>query len=155
MRTPAEQGPSASLGYQLWQAGLRWQRVLAAALRPLDLTPTRFAVLGGLYWLTRDGQEPPSQVQLARQACLDPVMTSKIVRTLVEEGLVRRRDDPADSRAYRLTLTAAGRARAARGVEALLAAEGEFFGSLGLDLLRLREAMEAISGAHGPAGADR
>jgi DNA-binding MarR family transcriptional regulator len=151
---PFEPGPTDSVGYQLWQAALRWQRVLGVALRPLDLTPTRFAVLGGLYWLTRDGR-PARQAEVARQAGLDPVMTSKLVRALIEEGLVVRSADPDDSRAFQVTLTAAGSARAAEGVEALLATERDFFGGLGLDPHDLGRMLRRISGLSGPEGGSR
>jgi DNA-binding MarR family transcriptional regulator len=44
--------------------------------------------------------------------------TSQMVQRLVEQGLLQRREDPADRRVKQLTLTAEGRALIDRGIEA-------------------------------------
>jgi hypothetical protein len=59
-----EQGPWGNPGFLLWRATLRWQREVAAALRPLGLTHPQFVVLASTWWLGRHGR-PPSQRELA------------------------------------------------------------------------------------------
>src|SRR5262249_4571528 len=49
--TEGEQAP-LSLGFLLWHATLRWQRLLSAALRPLGLTHVQFVLLAVLWWFT-------------------------------------------------------------------------------------------------------
>ncbi|MFD0573240.1 MarR family winged helix-turn-helix transcriptional regulator [Kitasatospora gansuensis] len=99
--------PGESPGFLLWHATLRWQRGIATALTPLDLTHVQFVLLACTWWLNGQG-EHPSQQALARQAGTDVKMTSQVVRTLEAKGLVEREVDPADSRARRLRVTAAG-----------------------------------------------
>lgn len=108
MTTPPPQGPLASPGYQLWTRALKWTAAVADALRPLGLTHTQFFVLGGIRWLGRTEKRAPNVREVADFASLDRMTTSQVVRTLVDRGLVAREDDPHDSRAWRLSLTARG-----------------------------------------------
>jgi len=74
-------GPSESPGLLLWRTTMRWQRVMTAALAPLDLTHVQFVLLASAMWLGRNG-EPPNQVQLAAQAGTEVKMTSDVVARL-------------------------------------------------------------------------
>jgi DNA-binding MarR family transcriptional regulator len=65
-------------------------------------------VLGSLRWLAKTGGRAPKVREVADHASLDRMMTSQIVRALAARGLIERRDDPSDSRAWRLALTARG-----------------------------------------------
>jgi DNA-binding MarR family transcriptional regulator len=116
-----------SLGFLLWHATLRWQRLLAETLRPLDLTHVQFVLLAVLWWLVHERGERPTQRALAEQAGTDPMMTSQVVRALEGKGLVARRRHPEDSRAIELDLTAAGSRLAVRAIEVVERADREFF----------------------------
>src|SRR6478609_1878760 len=94
MPTAADDSP----GFLLWRATLRWQRAVAAALAPLDLTHVQFVLLACTWWLNQGGEQP-SQARLAEQAGTDVKMTSQVVRSLEAKGLLVRTIDPADSRA--------------------------------------------------------
>ena len=59
--------PGESPGFLLWHTTLRWQRDIAAALAPLDLTHVQFVLLACAWWLNNQG-EHPNQLALARQA---------------------------------------------------------------------------------------
>ncbi|MFJ9521170.1 MarR family winged helix-turn-helix transcriptional regulator [Kitasatospora sp. NPDC101801] len=118
--------PAESPGFLLWHATLRWQRGIAAALAPLDLTHVQFVLLACTWWLNGQG-EHPSQQALARQAGTDVKMTSQVLRTLEAKGLVGREVDPADSRARRLRVTAAGAELAPRAIAAVEQVDTEFF----------------------------
>jgi DNA-binding MarR family transcriptional regulator len=76
--------PIESPGFLLWHATLRWQRGVAAALAPLDLTHVQFVLLACTWWLNRQG-ERPTQVRLASQAGTDIKMTSQVVRSLEKQ----------------------------------------------------------------------
>jgi DNA-binding MarR family transcriptional regulator len=121
--------PSESPGFLLWHATLRWQRGVAAALRPLDLTHVQFVLLACTWWLNDQGEEP-TQVRLAEQAGTDIKMTSQVVRNLEQKGLVEREVDPADTRARRLRATRRGARLAPRAIAVVEAVDTEFFSGL-------------------------
>ncbi|MFD5147917.1 MarR family winged helix-turn-helix transcriptional regulator [Streptomyces sp. NPDC058401] len=118
--------PGESPGFLLWHATLRWQRGIAAALGPLGLTHVQFVLLACAWWLNEHG-EHPNQQALARQAGTDVKMTSQVVRTLEQKGLLAREVDPADTRAKRLRVTAAGAELAPRAIAAVEGVDEEFF----------------------------
>jgi DNA-binding MarR family transcriptional regulator len=120
-------GAPLSSGFLLWHATLRWQRLIAAALKPLDLTHVQFVLLAVLWWFVTVRKERPSQRLLAEQAGTDPMMTSQVLRALERKGLIVREANPADSRARRLGLTAKGRRLARRAIDVVEAADEEFF----------------------------
>lgn len=119
-------GPSESPGLLLWRTTMRWQRVMTAALAPLDLTHVQFVLLASAMWLGRDG-EPPNQVQLAAQAGTEVKMTSDVVARLEAKGLIAREADPRDSRAKVIRVTPTGAAAAQRAIVAVEAADAAFF----------------------------
>jgi DNA-binding MarR family transcriptional regulator len=122
--TPLE--PAQSPGFLLWHATLRWQRAIAAALEPLDLTHVQFVLLACAWWLNDHGEEP-NQLRLARQAGTDVKMTSQVVRSLERKGLLARTIDPADTRARRLKVTPRGAELAPRAIAAVERVDSEFF----------------------------
>ncbi|MDJ0379903.1 MarR family transcriptional regulator [Streptomyces sp. G-G2] len=124
--------PGESPGFLLWHATLRWQRGIAAALAPLDLTHVQFVLLACTWWM--NGQdERPNQLALARQAGTDVKMTSQVLRTLEGKGLIAREVDPADTRAKRLHVTALGAELAPRAIAAVEAVDARFFQPVPLD----------------------
>ncbi len=119
-------GPAHSPGFWLWHATLRWQRAVAAALGPLDLTHAQFVLLSCAWWLNDHGQVP-NQLDLARQAGTDVKMTSQLVRKLEAKGLLERTPDERDSRSRRLRTTEAGNRLALRAIEAVERVDARFF----------------------------
>ena len=119
-------GPSESPGLLLWRTTMRWQRVMTAALAPLDLTHVQFVLLASAMWLGRNG-EPPNQVQLAAQAGTEVKMTSDVVARLEAKGLIAREADPRDSRAKVIRVTPTGAAAAQRAIVAVETADAAFF----------------------------
>jgi DNA-binding MarR family transcriptional regulator len=118
--------PESSPGFLLWHVTLRWQRQVATALAPLDLTHVQFVLLACTWWLNRDGTRP-TQVAVARQAATDVKMTSQVIRTLEAKGLVTREVDPADTRARRLSVTERGRRLAERAIAVVESVDASFF----------------------------
>ena len=125
----AEKGPLMSPGYHLWHASLRWTQEVARALQPLGLTHTQFFLLGAVGWLTKSSGEAPKQREVAEFAKLDKVMTSQVTRALEADGFIAREDDPSDSRAWRLSLTAKGKKAVQDAAALVLGVDAEVFGS--------------------------
>ncbi|MFF9004244.1 MarR family winged helix-turn-helix transcriptional regulator [Streptomyces goshikiensis] len=118
--------PGESPGFLLWHVTLRWQRDIAAALTPLDLTHVQFVLLACTWWLNGQG-ERPNQLAVARQAGTDVKMTSQVLRTLEKKGLIEREVDPADTRAKRLRVTALGAELAPQAIAAVEEVDARFF----------------------------
>jgi DNA-binding MarR family transcriptional regulator len=119
-------GPAASRGFLLWHVTLAWQRAVAAALAPLELTHVQFVLLACAWWLEEQGCTP-NQLQLAGQAGTDVKMTSQVVRGLEAKGLIERTVDPADTRARRLRPTREGARLARRAIVAVEDVDARFF----------------------------
>jgi DNA-binding MarR family transcriptional regulator len=79
-------------------------RRLNALARGSGLTPSQLSALGVV---ARRG--PIRLSELAEYESVNPTMLSRVVATLDEAGLVRRRTDPQDRRAGLLEVTATGR----------------------------------------------
>jgi DNA-binding MarR family transcriptional regulator len=118
--------PNNSPGYLLWHATLRWQRGIAQALAPLDLTHVQFVLLACTWWLNEQG-ERPTQVGLAAQAGTDIKMTSQVLRSLERKGLIEREVDAADTRARRLRVTRLGGRLAPRAIAVVEQVDAQFF----------------------------
>lgn len=119
--------PAESPGFLLWRATLRWQRIISAALAPLELTHVQFVLLACTWWLNETGKKP-SQVEIARQAGTDIKMTSEVLRSLERKGLLDRKPDEADARARRVVVTRKGKALAPKAIAAVETVDGDFFG---------------------------
>lgn len=94
-------------GRLLWHVATRWRAAVDRAVAPLGLTHAQYSLIGSLYGLTRQGRTP-SQRELADSAGLEQIYVSKLIRGLADAGLVTRSENPADSRARQLSLTAKG-----------------------------------------------
>lgn len=119
--------PANSPGLLLWRATLSWQRNITTALKPLGLTHVQFVLLASTWWLNRVAGERPSQRQIAEHANTDPMMTSQVIRTLADKGLVQRAIDPDDSRARLVEVTPEGAELAARAIRVVEATDRGFF----------------------------
>ena len=115
-----------SPGFLLWHATLRWQRAMAEALAPHDITHVQFVLLASTWWLCEHGG-PPRQRDLAEHAGTAPMMTSQVVRALADKGLVEREVDPDDGRAWRVRPTTPGTELARRAVAAVEDADAAYF----------------------------
>jgi DNA-binding MarR family transcriptional regulator len=134
-------GPYASPGFWLHHAALTWRQACEAGLG--ELTYPQFNVLSAVSLLTADSG-PPTQQEVAGFARIDRMMTSKLVHTLEERGLLTRSADAHDARRWRLALTDSGRAAVHTCVAAAHRADEEIFGT-GPDRDRLRDALRAIA----------
>ncbi|MEI4473657.1 MarR family winged helix-turn-helix transcriptional regulator [Frigidibacter sp. MR17.24] len=114
------------IGLVMAQLARRWRRVLDQRLAPLGHGEAGWPVLvhlarlgGGL-----------TQAELAARIGVDASGLVRVLDALAARGLVERRVDPADRRARRLDLTAAGQAAVAELRPVLVAAEEEMLAGL-------------------------
>lgn len=119
-------GPEESPGFLLWQVSSRWRRLIEAALAPLDLTHPQFVLLASLGWLTKHSSKP-TQVELARHCHTDIAMTSQVLRTLEQKGLITRTASPEDQRSKLPSLTPAGARLIAEAIPLVEQVDRKFF----------------------------
>jgi DNA-binding MarR family transcriptional regulator len=144
--------PEDSLGYLLWQTAHGWMRRLNSELLEMDLTHLQMIALGSTAWLTRIGG-PPSQARLAKFCAMDPMLISKVVRTLEKKRAIVRTPDPRDTRSKLLSVTDEGTRIILRCIPVIERAYEKFFAPVGENepqlhetLLRLFRSMKAIEG---------
>lgn len=137
-------GPGDSPGFLLWHATLHWQRRITAVLAPFHLTHVQFVLLASAWWLCGRGDEPNQQT-LAGHAGTDVKMTSQVIRTLESKGLLRRRVDPADTRAKRLQITDKGIEVAEASIAVVEKLDAEVFGDAADDLLTVLRRLPAAN----------
>lgn len=135
--------PDESPGYQLWLISNLWQRRLRSALRDLNLTHVQFSVMALTDYLNRES-DSVTQVQVARACGIDQMMTSQVIRTLVDRGLMEREKHPTDSRAMRVNLTPAGAALMPSAVQRAQSLDDELFGTMGEDGQKMLDIFKRI-----------
>ena len=139
-----------SPGFSLWQVSSMWQRQINAGLKQFDLTHAQFVLLASMTWLA-DGEKPLTQVDLASHAKMDVMMTSNVLRTLEEKGLILRKPHPTDTRAKALSITAQGRKLAVQAIGVVEKIDHEFFSGLGGNSKKFNEYLLALIAANQPA----
>lgn len=118
--------PEENNGYLLWQVSMRWQLLMNQQLRTVGITLKQFSLLAGLYWLDRQ-QKVVTQQKLVDYANSDKMMTSKVLQTLENKGLLLRLDNPQDGRAKRIRLTPQGETLLGQANALVEQVDAEFF----------------------------
>lgn len=137
-----------SPGFLLWQLTNLWQKRIRSALAPLNITHVQFVLLASIAWL-EDAGKVVSQAGLSRHAHTDIMMTSQVVRTLEEKGLITREPHPADPRARMILLTTLGQEVAHQAVPLVEAVDAQFFQELGEQALAFTHSMQCLIRANG------
>ncbi|MDD2581912.1 MAG: MarR family transcriptional regulator [Desulfuromonadaceae bacterium] len=94
-----------SIGFLLAKSCQRVWAILREEIEPHDLTPPQFALLSFL--LQQDGL---TQVELSEKCQIDRSTLGGVIDRLERGGLLERCQHPQDRRAYRICLTAQGKA---------------------------------------------
>lgn len=136
-----------SPGFLLWQLTNLWQQRIRSALAPLGITHVQFVLLASVAWL-ENAEAVVSQATLSRHAHTDIMMTSQVVRTLEEKGLVTRTVHPTDTRAKAVSLTAEGRKVAQRALSVVETVDEQFFQELSGQASTFVRLMQLLIGAH-------
>lgn len=121
-----------SPGYLLWLMSNKWQAQQRLALKPFDLTHVQFVLLACLVYAQSD--EGLTQIQVAKRAQTDPMMTSQVVRKLEAKGLVQRTSSTQDKRAFNLQATPQGTELMNRAIVAVEGVDDEFFDAIRTDM---------------------
>lgn len=131
-------------GALLWRTAMKWRAAVDRAVAPLGITHAQYSFLASLWSMTQKGLRP-SQRQLAEHIGLEPLYVSKLARALDEAGLIRRTDDPSDSRAVQLTLTRSGHDVVRRAVKVVRDLQEQLTEPLGgVDAPRTRALVDAL-----------
>lgn len=99
--------PSESNGFLLWKTTNLWQREIKKTLKKFDLTHTQFVILASSYWLSKQNKSI-TQVEIADFIDIDKMMTSNVIRKLIEKKLLKRKEHKTDTRAKVINLTDIG-----------------------------------------------
>jgi DNA-binding MarR family transcriptional regulator len=140
-----EQLPAAlsdRLGFLVGRTHLALRAIAEPALAPFGLGVKDF---GALSVLVEEG--PLSQQRLGERQGVDRTTMVAVVDNLERRGLVERRRDPRDRRAYSLHATARGRKVLRQAGEAARRAEEEFLAPIPpSDRRRLKQLLRAVLG---------
>ncbi|MGW6914096.1 MarR family winged helix-turn-helix transcriptional regulator [Kitasatospora sp. NPDC054939] len=153
---PASQETSAELADAMTRAMKRIRRRTSERLEPYGITPGQGRALRML--AHAPGCESPDHPMrlgdLAERLHIAPRSATTVVDALEEAGLVERTPDPADRRAVRLVLTAAGRSAVDRIGQVRYEVAQEYFGPVSPTeqeaLLRALRAAEAAYATGAP-----
>lgn len=134
--------PSESNGFLLWKTTNLWQREIKKTLKKFDLTHTQFVILASSYWLSKQNKNI-TQVEIADFIDIDKMMTSNVIRKLIEKKLLDRKEHKTDTRAKVIRLTNKGVKILKKSVKEVENFDVVFFGNLsnssefGKELIRL------------------
>lgn len=123
------QDPAQSPGFSLWQVTTLWQRALKPVLEKAGLSHAQFVIMAVLCWLMEHEQNT-NQVDIARMSKLDKMTISKGLRKLEQEKLIKRTEDPNDTRAKQVKLTAKGKKEVIDAIAQIEETDGIFFSRL-------------------------
>ena len=144
---------SSSLKEVAWELGETSRMLRRQFNRHAAAVGTTSAQWRAMFWLSRE--EGMKQVELAERLDVEPITAGRIIDRLEDAGLVERRRDPVDRRAWRLHLTDAAdpvierlRVIAEDVLAGALAGLGQDeISGLRSVLARIRENVSAIEGA--------
>ncbi|MBP6219096.1 MAG: MarR family transcriptional regulator [Oligoflexales bacterium] len=137
------QGPEESPGYLLWRTSTLWRRSIELSLKEIEITHSQFVVLATIEWLTKEAKSA-TQIDIGRQAGLDPNTTSQILRVLQKKGLVKRKH-LTDERSKHSELTQEGSACLKKAMPVVEQADGKFFQELGSKDMSFMKALQALA----------
>ena len=141
MKSSVSYDINGNSGYLLLRAGQYYRQQVAQALKPLGLSHTQFFIIMAIWYLSKH-QSVPTQVQVAEYAACDINVTSQVVRRLIGRGLVSRKQNPIDSRAYLLELTCQGESVARSSGERITKMHQELLAHV--DVTSLNDLLQAI-----------
>lgn len=116
-------------GLLLWQVSGLWEKSMKTTLKKQGLTYLQYVLASRLYEL-ESSMKNVTQIKLAEYANTEPMLTSKALRGLEEQGFLRRIKDDKDTRANIITLTDKGKKKVSKVSEIVRSEETNFFSTL-------------------------
>lgn len=129
--SPLSEELRTGFGYHLLQLARRWRRFDEKAMASHGYTDVSWVPLLHLY-----GAEPMMQKELAARCGLDTSSLVRLLTPLAEQGLVARRSNPHDGRAWLLELTEQGKEQAGRVAEVIHQAEAAMLREVPAELIQ-------------------
>jgi len=136
--------PEEHPGYYLWQSSMRWHKVMNQELQKLSLTYTQYIILFTINRLNETSSSI-TQVSIASVCCIDTMMVSKVLKTLVNKKLVSRKESPNDTRAKLVSLTSTGTSLLTQAMVSIELVDEQFFDALGNFSDSFYNALELLS----------
>jgi DNA-binding MarR family transcriptional regulator len=133
-----------SLGFLLWRVSTLWRKSIEAVLKPLGLTHPQFVILATTAWLTREGKKA-SQVEIGKEAALDPNTTSQILQGLQKKGLIERSSHSTDERSKCPMLTEEGAKVLSKAMPAVESADAVFFAAVNLKESKILPTLQTLA----------
>ena len=97
--------PGKSLIFLMHDVSRLFRRRMDQRAQTLGLTSAQWRILASLARAELQGQEPLNQAGLADQMDMEAITLSRHIDRMVTAGLIERRANPTDRRAYHLHLT--------------------------------------------------
>lgn len=135
--------PDENPGYLLWQVTMLWQRKVKNGLDTIGITHTQFVLMAALKWLCLSKKEV-FQIEVAKHAKVDRMMTSKVFKNLKGKGLITFEDSITDSRAKAVRLTKEGESVFKQALQVVEQVDGEFFSRLGDQIPNYKRLMQSL-----------
>jgi DNA-binding MarR family transcriptional regulator len=101
--------PAKSLAVLLHDVSRLLRRQMDQRAQSLGLTSAQWRVLASVARAELLNQEPLSQASLAEQMDMEPITLSRHIDRMQAAGMIERRPNPADRRAYHLHITESAR----------------------------------------------
>ncbi|CAD5902075.1 MAG: MarR family winged helix-turn-helix transcriptional regulator [Carnobacterium maltaromaticum] len=121
--------PSESTGLSFIKVYNLWHKLIKDELKTVNLTHPQFTVLASLGYLSRTNTEI-SQVDISKQADIDAMTVSTIIRNLEKAKLLFRQESSVDTRAKSIMLTEEGRIVLSKALPLVEEIDDAFFSNL-------------------------
>lgn len=119
--------PKESIGFQFWKLHNFWQRKVASALLPYQITHTQFVILASIKWF-QEQSEKPFQRQISELTNIEKMTLSKAIRQLEGLKIVKREKSQNDTRSIMVSLTKYGQEVISQAVNQVEKIDMEVFG---------------------------
>ncbi|EUJ39638.1 MarR family winged helix-turn-helix transcriptional regulator [Brochothrix campestris] len=124
--------PNESTGLSFIKVYNLWHKLIKDELKTVNLTHPQFTVLASLGYLSQRNKEV-SQVDISKQADIDVMTVSTIIRNLEKTKLLFRQESSVDTRAKSIMLTEEGRVVLSKALPLVEGIDNVFFGNLETD----------------------
>jgi DNA-binding MarR family transcriptional regulator len=135
--------PEENLGYLLWQVSTRWQAAMNESLGEMGMTQTQFVVMAALHWLELNS-DSVTQNDIANHARIDKTITSKILKSLQNQGFVMRQEHAIDTRAKEVALTKSGIKLLEKANKIVENIDNQYFTKVKKDKLVLKNLLQTL-----------
>lgn len=121
--------PRDSPGFLLWQTTVVWQRLIKKALEGYGLSHPQFVILAITLWFNIH-DEVATQGLITAWSKLDKMTVSSSLKKLAALKLIRRKEDPKDTRVKTVLLTPKGKKLISQLIPVVEGIDEAFFGHI-------------------------